>query len=486
MQDICQNLFVVSVLLIGAFSFTDDKPRQGGRMEATMNNAISKDFGFGGLLRFAFPTIIMMIFMSLYTIVDGFFVARFVGTDALSAVNLTYPLAGLTMAIGIMFATGGSAVVSRQLGEGKPQEAKQNFTLIVCTATAIGFIITLLMLLFLEPLVILMGASGALIPLCQDYLWILTVFAPASVLQMLFQSFFVTAGKPVLGLALTIAAGLTNMLLDYVFVAAFGWGVQGAAWATVIGFCIPAVGGILFFLWNRKGLCFILPRLCWRILGESCFNGSSEMVTNISTSVTTFLFNILMMRYLGSDGVAAITVILYCQFLMTSLYLGFSMGVAPVIGFQYGSQNRAGLQRIFRICMLFIVLSSVLIFFLALLCAKPIAALFAAKNSAVYPLITRGLWLFSIGFLFAGVNIFVSALFTALSNGKISALLSFSRTFVFILLGLWLLPLWLQVDGIWLAIPFAELVTVAVSFFCICRQNRHYGLYERKTFFRQR
>ncbi len=446
-----------------------------------MNNAISKNFGFGGLLRFAFPTIVMMIFMSLYTIIDGFFVARFVNTDALSAVNLTYPLAGLTMTIGIMFATGGNAVISRQLGEGKPLEAKQNFTLIVCVATVIGLIITLLTLLFLEPLVILMGASGSLIPLCQDYLWILTVFAPVSVLQMLFQSFFVTAGKPGLGLALTIAAGVANMLLDYVFVAILGWGVQGAAWATVTGYCIPAFGGILFFLCNRKGLCFTLPKLRWRILGESCFNGSSEMVTNISTSVTTFLFNILMMRYIGSDGVAAITVILYCQFLMTSLYLGFSMGVSPVIGFQYGSQNKAGLQQIFRICMLFVGLSSVLIFGLALLCTKPIATLFTAKDSAVYPLIIRGLGLFSIGFLFAGINIFASALFTALSNGKISALLSFSRTFVFILLGLWLLPLWLQVDGIWLAIPFAELITVAVSLLCIRWQNRYYALYERKS-----
>ena len=238
-----------------------------------------------------------------------------------------------------MLSTGGSAIVARKLGEGDPQGARESFALIVAAGVAAGVVIGVLGLAFLEPLCTMLGANGRLMTDCKAYLGTLMLFVPASVLQILFQSFFVTAGRPGLGLGLTIAAGVSNAVLDYLLIVPAGMGITGAAVATAIGWCIPALAGVAYFLFSQNPLRFARPKLDWRTLGESCFNGSSEMVTNISTGVTTFLFNILMLRYLGEDGVAAITIVLYAQFLLTALYLGFSMGVAPVVSFNYGSGN---------------------------------------------------------------------------------------------------------------------------------------------------
>lgn len=428
-----------------------------------MNPAIGREFHFASLIRFALPTIIMMIFMSLYTIVDGIFISRFVGTDALSATNIVYPMINIVLAVAIMLATGGSAVVARKMGEGKTKSAKQSFTFIVISGTAAGAVIGLLGIVFLEPICLFLGASAALMEYCKSYLFVLLLFAPAAVLQILFQSFFVTAGRPMLGLLLTVIAGVGNAVFDYLFIVPLGMGVAGAALATAMGYLLPSAVGLIYFSVSKNALHFCRPKLDWRMLAGSCLNGSSEMVTNLSTGIITFLFNILMMRYLGENGVAAITIVIYAQFLLTALYMGFSMGVAPVISFNYGSGNTVQLQRIFRICMIFIALSSVAMYGASLLLSEYLVAIFAPVGSAVYEVASHGFWLFSLSFLFAGINIFASGMFTALSNGKVSALISFMRTFAFILVGLLLLPRFLDVDGIWLAVPFAEILTMGIS-----------------------
>ena len=439
-----------------------------------MHPAISREFHFGSLLRFALPTVIMMIFMSMYTIVDGIFVSRFVGTDALSATNIVYPALNLVLAVAIMLSTGGSAIVARKLGEGDPQGARESFALIVAAGVAAGVVIGVLGLAFLEPLCSMLGANGRLMADCKAYLGTLMLFVPASVLQILFQSFFVTAGRPGLGLGLTIAAGISNAVLDYLLIVPAGMGITGAAVATAIGWCIPALAGVAYFLFSQNPLRFARPKLDRRTLGESCFNGSSEMVTNISTGVTTFLFNILMLRYLGEDGVAAITIVLYAQFLLTALYLGFSMGVAPVVSFNYGSGNTLQLKRLFKICALFIGGSSAVVFGVSLLLAGPLVGVFSPPGTAVYEIGREGFLLFSLSFLFAGVNIFASAFFTALSNGRVSAAISFLRTFGFLIVALVLLPKAVGVTGVWLAVPFAELATAGVAALFLWRSREAY------------
>ena len=428
-----------------------------------MNNSLAKEFDLKSLLRFSAPSIAMMVFTSLYTIVDGMFVSNLVGTDALSAINICYPLLSLFYAISIMFSTGGCAVVSIQLGEGNSKKANRLFAFITLSALVVTAALAVVSFIFLEPLLTFLGCSETLMPLCKSYLSVLLVFAPVLTLQILFQSFFVAAGKPALGLILTVSAGISNMILDYVFMAHFNSGISGAALATAAGYFIPAIGGVIFFFKKRKGLCFSLPQADFKALLKSCTNGSSEMVTNLSTSITTMLFNITMMKHLGNDGVAAITAVLYSQFLLTALYLGFSVGVAPILSYHYGAGNCAYLNKLKRICYKFVLATSVLSFVLAFSMSNPLASLFSENNQNVHELIKHGMMLFSVGFIFSGFNIFTSAFFTALSDGLTSAIVSFSRTFLFIIAGLYLMMAILGIDGLWLSIPFAELCAFVIS-----------------------
>ena len=428
-----------------------------------MNNSLAKEFDLKSLLRFSAPSIAMMVFTSLYTIVDGMFVSNLVGTDALSAINICYPLLSLFYAISIMFSTGGCAVVSIQLGEGNSKKANRLFAFITLSALAVTAALAVVSFIFLEPLLTFLGCSETLIPLCKSYLSVLLVFSPVLTLQILFQSFFVAAGKPALGLILTVSAGISNMILDYVFMAHFNSGISGAALATAAGYFIPAIGGVIFFFKNRKGLCFSLPQIDFKALLKSCTNGSSEMVTNLSTSITTMLFNVTMMKHLGNDGVAAISAVLYSQFLLTALYLGFSVGVAPILSYHYGAGNCVYLNKLKRICYKFVLATSVLSFVLAFSMSNPLASLFSGNNQNVHELIKHGMMLFSVGFIFSGFNIFTSAFFTALSDGLTSAIVSFSRTFLFIIDGLYLMMAILGIDGLWLSIPFAELCAFIIS-----------------------
>lgn len=432
-----------------------------------MKYKISDQFSFRRLLLYALPSIVMMIFMSLYTIVDGYFVSALVGSDALSAVNIVYPVWSLLGAISLMFATGGSALIAEALGRGEPERANRLMTFFVLTTVAICTLIAAGCLAFLDPLLGLLGANETLLPYCRQYLMPLLLFAPMSALQMLFQSYFVSASRPMLGFTLTVAGGIANMVLDYLLIAPAAMGVAGAAVATGIGACIPAVGGLVFFAGNRGGLRFSRPSCTLRALGKAMFNGSSEMVTNLAGSLTTLLFNLFMMRLIGSQGVAAITVVLYSQFLLSSLFLGFSMGVAPVLSYNLGAGNRVQLKRLLRISYAFTSLASVLVVGAALLLASPIAGIFSNGDAELRALIIRGLRLFSLGYLLMGFNIFTSAMFTALSCGLTSAAVSFSRTLLFSVVFLCTLPLLWQVDGLFLAIPFAEICTAAVSALCL-------------------
>lgn len=440
-----------------------------------MENSLSRAFTARSLLVFALPTMVMMLFMSLYTMVDGVFVARFAGTAALSAVNIVYPLVNVVIAVGVMLAAGGSAVVAKKLGEGHTDGARADFTLIILAGAVIGTAILALGLAFLDPILRLLGASDAIFDLCRDYGRAMLLFAPACVLMMLFQTLFVTSGKPKLGLIVTILGGLLNIVLDYVFIVPLGLGIAGAGYATGIGYSVPALFGLVYFFVKRKGtLFFVRPSFSGRTLAQSCSNGSSEAVTQLSTAVTTFLFNILMMRYAGEDGVASITIVLYAQYLLTALYLGYATGTAPVVSFNFGMGDRPRLRALLRISLVFVAVGSLITFALALLLAKQIVLIFADRGTAVFDMSVYGFRIFAFSFLFDGLSIYVSSFFTALSDGKTSAAISFLRTFVFIVLALFTLPAAIGLDGIWLAIPAAEFLGAICSAAFLFANRRKY------------
>lgn len=440
-----------------------------------MENRLNQNFHTLSLLKFTFPTTMMLLFMSMYQMVDGVFVSNFVGEYALSALNIVYPIPSIIIAISIMLSTGGSAIIAKNMGEKRGQEAKENFSLILLAGLVFSVVFLVVGTVWLEQIIYLLGATQDLYAYCYDYLLILVLATPLAVFQMLFQTFFVTAGRPNLGLVTTIVGGCVNVVFDYLFVAVGHMGVRGAAVATAMGYAVPAVVGLVYFTVCRRGTLYVVkPVLRGRVLLNSCTNGASEMVNNAAVSITTFLFNILMLRYAGEEGVAAITVVLYAQFLMTSIFIGFSSGVAPIISYNYGKQNYPLLQRVFRISVGVIVVSSVLVFLLSELLSTWVVGVFAPPGSAVFDLAQAGFYIFSISFLFTGTNIFASALFTAFSDGKVSAILSFLRTFVFLIACLFVLPGILELDGIWLAVPVAEGMALLVSLYYLLTRRSVY------------
>lgn len=440
-----------------------------------MNNKLSQNFNVASLLKFTAPTTIMLVFMSLYQMVDAVFVSNFVNTNALSALNIVFPIPSIIIGVSIMLATGGGAVIARNMGEGKSREAKENFSMIVTVGLIIGAAITTLGIIFIDPIIRTLGATDVLYDYCYDYLFILTLTSTLAIFQMLFQTFFVTAGKPYIGLVLTVIGGVSNIIFDYVFIVICKLEVSGAALGTSIGYAIPAIFGVVYFTVKRKGtLYFVKPKLRIRVLIKSCANGSSEMVTNLAIAITTYMFNVIMLEFLGEDGVAAITIVLYAQFLLTSVFMGFSGGVAPVFGYNYGSGNHKQIKKIFKISIGFILIASLVVFAVSEFFQKPIIAVFTPVDSEVFGITRHGFTLFSISFIFNGFNIFASSLFTAFSNGKVSAVISFLRTFVFLILSLILLPKLIGVDGAWLAIPVAEAAAFFVSVYYFVKMRKVY------------
>ena len=305
-----------------------------------MENKLAQNFKFFSLIKFALPTMIMIFFVSLYVMVDGVFVSRFVNTNAFAAINIVYPLFSMLFAISSMLASGGSALVAKKMGEQKNKQAKQYFSLVVVSSAVIGLIFALICLIFIKPIIYLLGSNDLIYNYCYDYIVPILIFSPLCILQMIFHSFFIVAGKPKMGLVATLTGGITNIIFDYIFIAVMGMGIAGAAYGTIVGFIAQNAIGFFYFTFKRKGtLYFVKPRANLLVVVKSCYNGVAEFIGNLSISVTTFLFNIEMMKYIGVDGVAAITIVLYAEFILTSVFYGYSSGVAPIFSYNYGSKN---------------------------------------------------------------------------------------------------------------------------------------------------
>lgn len=440
-----------------------------------MNNSLGKKITFLNLIKLTLPTVIMMVFFSLYTIIDGIFVSRYVGANALSAINITYPVICILIGISVMMATGGNAIVAKLMGEGKNKEAKENFTLITISSIVFGVTIAIFCLLFIKKIIYLLGATDSLYENSHTYLFTTLLFTPVIILKMLFDYFLITAGNPNLGLLSSIIGGVTNIVLDYVFIVPLNMGLLGAALATCIGYSLPSIIGIIYFFNKKNTLHFVKPRFNLKTLLHSCINGSSEMVTQISSAVTTFLYNIIMIKLLGENGVASITIVLYSQFLLVSACIGFTSGVSPRISYNFGSKNNEQLNKIVKYSYSFIVLFSIFTFVISKYLSPLLVSIFAGHGTEVYHITLNGFNLFQISFLLCGVNIFTSGMFTAFSNGKVSALLSLLRTFVFLSSGIILLPSLIGVNGVWLAVPLAETLTLAFSLFYIYKHKNTYG-----------
>lgn len=443
--------------------------------ESSSENPLATIQGASSLIRFALPSVITMAFMGLYTLVDVIFVARFVSTDALSAINIVCPVINLIVGFATMMATGGSAIIATKMGRGEETQARRGFTLIVLFGAECAVGIAILGTAFLNPICRALGATDRLLPFCETYLAILLAFTPASVLQVLFQNLTITAGKPTLGTCMAVLCGVGNIALDYLFMAHMHLGIAGAAWGTALGYTIAAAIGGAFFLARRKGLRFASPSRNVAVLAKACTNGVSEMVSQLAAAVTTFLFNTTMLSLAGEDGVAAITIAIYSQFMVTALLIGFSMGVAPVLSFNLGARRPKQLKHLFKVCIRCISGFSIVLTLMACATSPLLCAVFAPPESPVYLLARDGLELFFLSFPFAGLNIFASAAFTAFSNGKLSALISFLRTFGLVPLLLLLLPAYLGIPGVWLAVPFAEALTAVLSLLLLCTNGKRYG-----------
>ena len=436
---------------------------------------LSDHFSYAKLLRFTLPTIVMMIFTSIYSIVDGIFVSNFVGKTPFAAVNLIFPFLMVLGSIGFMIGTGGSAIVSKTMGEGKPDKAQRYFSMMVYLALISGILLTILGELFLRPVAIALGAEGAMLEDAVLYARILLLALTLFILQNVFQSFLVTAERPKLGLALTVGAGITNMVLDFLFIAVFRWGIAGAAWATCISQIVGGLIPLIYFIApNSSPLRLVPTRLELHPLRIACINGSSEMVSNLSTSLVSMLYNFQLMRMIGEDGVAAYGVIMYVNFIFIGAFLGYSIGSAPVIGYHYGAGNHTELQNLFRKSVLLVGVSSITMTVLAICSATFLAKIFVSYDAALLQLTARGFRLYALSFLLMGFNIFASSFFTALSNGVISAVISFVRTLLFEVAAVLILPVFLGIDGIWLAVTVAELLAFALTIGFLIKERSQY------------
>lgn len=442
-----------------------------------MNIRLSDHFSYKKLLYFTLPSIIMMIFTSIYGVVDGFFVSNFVGKTPFAAVNFIMPFLMILGAVGFMFGTGGSALVAKTMGEGDDKKANRLFSLYVYVSIVCGAAISVLGIIFIRPIAAALGAEGAMLSDCVDYGRIILIALPAYMLQMEFQSFFVTAEKPHLGLAVTIISGVTNMVLDALFVAVFRWGLAGAAAATALS---QVVGGFFplcyFFRTNSSRLKLTGTHFDGKALLKACTNGSSELISNISMSLVSMLYNVQLIKYAEEDGVAAYGVLMYVNMIFLAAFIGYSVGTAPVIGYHFGAENHSELKSLLRKSLLIIAVFSLAMLGLSQLLASPLSKIFVGYDPALLALTQRGFAIFSFSFLFAGFCIYGSSFFTALNNGLVSALISFLRTLVFQIAAVLILPVFWGIDGIWVSIVAAEFLAFAVTtlFLAGKRSKYHY------------
>lgn len=436
---------------------------------------LSDHFTCGRLLRFTFPSVIMLIFTSIYGVVDGFFVSNFVGKTPFAAVNFIMPVLMILGCIGFMFGTGGSALISLTLGQGRRKKANEIFSLIVYASVILGILLALLGFVLLEPIARLMGAQGQLLTDSLFYGRIILAALPFYVLQYEFQCLFATAEKPRLGLFVTIGAGLTNMILDALFVAVFSWGLAGAALATALSQLVGGVAPLIYFARQNTSLL----RLCrcpfdGSALLKVCSNGASELMSNISMSMVSMLYNVQLMAHAGEDGIAAYGVLMYVSMIFQAIFLGYCVGTAPVVGYHHGARNYDELKGLKRRSLLLIGAFCVIMLALGELSARPLSTLFVGYDDGLLEMTTHAFAIFSFSFLFSGFAIFGSSFFTALNDGLTSALISFLRTFVFQTASVLLFPLFLGVDGIWLSIVFAEVMAVAITAAFLQGKRRKY------------
>ena len=441
-----------------------------------MQIKLSDHFTYRKLLRFTLPSVIMMIISSIYSVVDGLFVSNLVGDMALSAVNIIFPSTMIVGSIGFMLGTGGSAIVARTLGEGDRRLANRYFSMIIYSVILLGVVLGVVCAVFIEPIAVLSGASDALMADCISYGRILMLGSALFMLQTSFQSFLVVAEKPQMGLALSIAAGVTNMVLDYVFIAVCKMGVAGAALATVAGFCVGSLIPLVYFLRAKEGLRLGRTRFYPQQFLQTCTNGSSELMSNISASVVGILFNIQLMRIIGEAGVAAHSVMMYVDFVFIAAFLGFSIGSAPIISYHYGADNRDELKNVFRKSMAVIAATSLAMVAVSELLSRPLSFAFVGYSPDLLEMTVHGFRLFALCYFFSGINIYASAFFTALSNGAVSALLSFARSLLLRGGLVMLLPLPLGLDGVWLSVVVADglAAQLAVVFLLKRRHQYHY------------
>ncbi|MBC5648526.1 MATE family efflux transporter [Christensenella tenuis] len=443
-----------------------------------MRIRLSDHFTYKRLLRFVISPVLMMIFTSLYSIVDGFFVSNFVGKTPFAAVNLIMPVMMGIGTVGFMIGTGGSAIVSKTLGEGKHEQAQRYFSMLVYTAIIIGGVLSAAGFIFIRPISQALGATGELLDNCIVYGRILFLSMTAFILQSVFHSFFIAAEKPGLSLKVSVAAGLTNIILDYVFIAVFHWGIAGAAIATAIGEVIGGVVPILYFSRKNNSLLrLVRTRFEGRVLLKTCANGASEMVTNLSMAIVNILYNFQLMKLAGEDGIAAYGVIMYVNFIFMAIFLGYSIGSAPIVSYHYGAQNHAELKNLFKKSLLLVCGAGIILTVLAEVFSGPLVGIFVSYDAGLFEMTRHGFRLYALAFLMMGVNVWGSAFFTALNNGAVSAAISFLRTLVFQVSAVLILPLLLGVNGIWLAVVAAEALALAVtiSFLAAKRKRYHYA-----------
>ena len=440
-----------------------------------MKLQLSDHFNYRRLLRFTFPSIIMMIFTSIYGVVDGIFVSNFVGKTPFAAINLIMPFLMIFGAIGFMIGTGGSALVAKTMGEGDKEKANRLFSMLIYLSILFGVSLTVIGIVFLRPISALLGAEGQMLEDCVTYGRIILIALTAFILQNEFQSFLIAAEKPTLGLIVTVAAGLTNIVLDALFVAVFEWGLVGAAVATAISQAVGGIVPLIYFILPNKSL-LRLTRFTFdgKALLKTCTNGSSEMMTNLSMSLVNMLYNFRLMEYAGENGIAAYGVIMYIGFVFIAVFIGYSIGVAPIVGYHFGAENHTELKSLLRKSMIILCVFSVLMTVSAELLATPLSMIFVGYDEALLELTVRGFMLYSICFLVVGFNIFGSSFFTALNDGLVSAIISFLRTLLFQIGAVLLLPLILELDGVWLAVVAAELAALVVTVFCFVRLKGKY------------
>ena len=441
-----------------------------------MNIQLSDHFNYKKMLRFTLPSIIMMIFTSIYGVVDGFFVSNYVGKTPFAAINFIMPVLMILGALGFMFGTGGSALISKYFGEGNSKKANSTFSMLVYITIITGISIALIGIITISPVASLMGAKGQMHSDCVLYSKIILAALPFFMLQVAFQTLFVTAQKPVLGLYSTVISGITNMILDALFMAVFGWGIAGAALATAIAQAVGGLVPIIYFVRpNTSLLRLSKPELDFKALFKICTNGSSELMTNLSMSVVGILYNLQLMKYAGENGIAAYGVLMYVNFVFLSAFIGFSVGIAPVVSFHFGAKNHSELKSLLKKSMVVISIFAVSMFILAEVLASPLSHTFVGYDADLTKLTLKGFLIFSFSFLFAGYAIFISAFFTALNDGLTSAIISFLRSMVFQIINVIVLPVFWGINGIWISVIVAEFMAVLLSVMFLIIKKKKYN-----------